>query len=157
LSYLVVPEDLVDAFTIGNAELYREGRMVDQAALAEFIDSGHFTAHIKRMRTIYRERRDILLEELDRHLGNSVRVSGGHAGLQLLYWFNTPLDDAAMAADALAEGVVIRPLSLYYMNQRLSLPGMNLGFAGVPDEQIRPAAAKLAKVVEKHLKRGFRP
>ena len=157
LSYLVVPEDLVDAFTIGNAELYREGRMVDQAALAEFIDSGHFTAHIKRMRTIYRERRDILLEELDRHLGNSVRVSGGHAGLQLLYWFNPPLDDAAMAADALAEGVVIRPLSLYYMNQRLSLPGMNLGFAGVPDEQIRPAAAKLAKVVEKHLKRGFRP
>lgn len=43
-----------------------------------------------------------------------------------------------MAADALAEGVVIRPLSLYYMNQRLSLPGMNLGFAGVPDEQTPP-------------------
>lgn len=50
LAYLVLPEDLVDPFVIGNSELFRGGRMSEQAALAEFIDDGHFSAHIKRMR-----------------------------------------------------------------------------------------------------------
>ena len=76
--------------------------MVDQAALAEFIDSDHFSAHIKRMRGIYRTRRDILLDELGAWLGDSARVSGGHAGLQLVYLFDAPVEDAAQAADALA-------------------------------------------------------
>ncbi len=156
LAYLVVPEDLVDGFSIGNAELYREGRMVEQAALAEFIDSGHFTSHIKRMRGIYRTRRDILLEALDSRLGSGVRVSGGHAGLQLLYYFNQPVDDAGLAADALAEGVVVRPLSLYYMDRSRAVPGLNLGFAAVPDELIRPAADKLARVIEVHLEKAAR-
>ncbi|MCB1938936.1 MAG: PLP-dependent aminotransferase family protein, partial [Rhodocyclaceae bacterium] len=40
LAYLVVPEHLAEAFSIGNAELYREGRMIEQAALAEFIEGG---------------------------------------------------------------------------------------------------------------------
>jgi len=151
LAYMVLPEDLVDAFVIGNSELYRGGRMTEQAALAEFIDEGHFTAHIKRMRGIYQERRDILLGEMQSHLGDAVSVSGGHAGLQLLYRFNSLVDDAQIAAQALAEGVVSRPLSMYYANKRNALPGLNLGFAAVPEKAIGPAAATLARVIVRHL------
>ena len=151
MAYMVLPEDLVDAFVIGNSELYRGGRMTEQAALAEFIDDGHFTAHIKRMRVIYQERRDILRHEMESRLGNAVSVSGGHAGLQLLYRFNTPADDAQIAAQALAEGVICRPLSMYYANKRNCGQGLNLGFAAVPEKIIAPAVAKLVRVIERHL------
>ena len=151
MAYMVLPEDLVDAFVIGNSELYRGGRMTEQAALAEFIDDGHFTAHIKRMRGIYQTRRDILRNEMESRLGNAVSVSGGHAGLQLLYQFNTPVDDAQIAAQSLAEGVVCRPLSMYYADKHNSRPGLNLGFAAVPEKAIAPAVATLVRVIERHL------
>ena len=151
LSYLVLPEDLVDAFVIGNSELYRGGRMTEQAALAEFIDEGHFTAHIKRMRRIYIERRDVLRDAMASRLGDAVSVSGGHAGLQLLYRFNTRVDDALIAAQTLAKGVICRPLSMYYTDQAMAQPGLNLGFAAVPVKNIGPAVDILARVIEKHL------
>jgi GntR family transcriptional regulator/MocR family aminotransferase len=152
LAYLVVPEDLVEAFVIGNSELYRGGRLAEQAALAEFIDEGHFTAHIKRMRGLYAERRDALQSAMQSRLGGLVTPSGGHAGLQLLYRFNRPIDDTMIAAQALSDGVICRPLSLYYLNQDARQPGMNLGFAAVPVERIGPATDILARVIERNLK-----
>jgi GntR family transcriptional regulator / MocR family aminotransferase len=152
LAYIVIPEDLVDAFYIGNAELYRGGRMAEQAALAEFIAEGHYSAHLKRSRAVYQERRDTLLREIDARLGGLVTVSGGHAGLHLLYTFQQPVDDVLLAAQALAAGVIVRPLSLYYLDQKAARPpGMNLGYAAVPVERIGPACAKLAGVVERLL------
>ncbi len=148
LAYLVVPEDLVEAFTTGNAELYREGRMLEQAALAEFIDGGHFTAHIRRMRGIYEERRDRLVEVLRTHLDGVATPFGGSAGLHLPVRFEQPLDDVLLAAQALREGVVFRPLSMYSVAAENRLCGMNLGFAAVPVEQIEAPALKLVRLIE---------
>lgn len=149
LAYLVVPEDLVDAFVIGNAELYRGGRLAEQAALAEFIEEGHFTGHIKRMRGVYSERRAVLLDEMKACLGDLVSPSDGHAGLQIVYRFNQPVDDTMVVAQSLAEGVVCRPLSMYYIDQSRRQPGLNLGFAAVPEARIRPAVHTLASVIER--------
>jgi GntR family transcriptional regulator/MocR family aminotransferase len=149
LAYLVVPEDLVDAFVIGNAELYRGGRLAEQAALAEFIEEGHFTGHIKRMRGVYSERRAVLLDEMKACLGDLVTPSDGHAGLQIVYRFNQPVDDTMVVAQSLAEGVVCRPLSMYYIDQSRRQPGLNLGFAAVPEARIRPAVHTLASVIER--------
>jgi GntR family transcriptional regulator/MocR family aminotransferase len=149
LAYVVVPEDLVDAFVIGNAELYRGGRLAEQAALAEFIEEGHFSAHIKRMRGVYSERREVLLREMSSLLGDLVTPSEGRAGLQVVYRFNQPVDDTMVVAQSLAAGVVCRPLSMYYLDQRRCQPGLNLGFAAVSADRIRPAARTLARIIEK--------
>lgn len=129
--------------------------MAEQAALAEFIAEGHYSAHLKRTRVVYQERRDALHRELESRLGGLVTVSGGHAGLHLLYTFNQPLDDALLASRALAEGVILRPLSLYYLDRDAPRPpGMNLGYAAVPVERIGPACATLAGVVERVMAEG---
>lgn len=154
LAYLVVPEGLIDAFVTGNSELHRGGRLPEQAALAEFIDEGYFTSHIKRMRGIYAERRDALKETMSARLGGAVAPSGGHGGLQLLYRFCQPVDDERVAAEALAEGIICRPLSMYYLDQERRQPGLNLGFAAVPVERIAPAAATLAAIIERNLTRS---
>lgn len=66
------------------------------------------------MRGIYRERRDTLRDVLESRLGTIASVCGGSAGLQLLYRFNVPIDDGQVVAEAFAEGVFCRPLSMYY-------------------------------------------
>ncbi|AWI76254.1 GntR family transcriptional regulator [Parazoarcus communis] len=153
LAYLVVPEDLIEPFTVGNAELYREGRMLEQAALAEFIEGGHFTAHIRRMRGIYEERRDCLRDLLEAKLGDSITSLGGLAGLHLPVRFNFPIDDVQLASDALRDGVVLRALSLYSVAAENRLQGMNLGFAAIPVEQIEAPALKLVRLIEAERKR----
>jgi len=71
----------------------------------------------------------------------------------LLYRFNQAVDDTMVASEALAEGVICRPLSMYYLDQAKRQPGMNLGFAAVPLERIGPATELLARVIERHLKK----
>ncbi len=152
LSYMVVPESLVEAFTVGNGELYRGGRLAEQAALAEFIEGGHFSSHIARMRGIYRERREALRAVLDVRLGDALQISPEQAGLQMACRFRDPIDDRALSADALREGLIARPLSQYYADAARAPGGMNLGFAAVPVPTIIPAAHRLADVIERRLR-----
>ncbi|THF67557.1 PLP-dependent aminotransferase family protein [Pseudothauera nasutitermitis] len=152
LAYLVVPEDLVEAFSIGNAELYREGRMLEQAALAEFIEAGHFTGHIRRMRGIYQERRDYLRNFLEARLGGLIDTPDVLTGLHLPVRFVPPLDDATLASQALLNGVVFRPLSMYAIHPDNHLCGMNLGFAAVPVDKMDAPAGTLVRLVEEALK-----
>lgn len=156
LAYIVVPPALVDAFGAGNAEMYREGRLTDQAALAEFIAEGHLAAHLKRMRSIYRERRDTLRDILDTRLGGALTASGGETGLHLLYYFNQPVVDTRVAEASIARGVVIRPLSIYYIDKARARQGMNLGYACVPVPKIAPAADVLCQVIERQSVAGGR-
>ena len=149
LAYLVVPEDLAEAFAIGNAELYREGRLIEQAALAEFIDEGHLSTHLRRVRSIYQERRNVLRKAIESRLGNLVSTTGGLAGLHLPYWFNQTLDDVALSREMLAAGIVLRPLSMYYADSSQCRSGMILGFAAVDAKNIQAAADLLCAAVER--------
>ncbi len=151
LAYLVVPPALVEAFAAGNAELYREGRLVEQAALADFIVEGHLAAHIRRMRTVYAERQAVLRTRLGAHFGDALEPSGGQGGIHLLYRFRAPADDQRLVREALAEGIVTRPLSIYCADGARGEQGLLLGYAAVPTEQIAPAADRLAGVIERHL------
>ncbi|MEF8722954.1 MAG: PLP-dependent aminotransferase family protein [Candidatus Accumulibacter delftensis] len=149
LAYLVVPEQLAEAFAIGNAELYREGRMFEQAALAEFIDAGHLGAHLKRVRSIYQERRNVLRRAIESRLGDLVSTTGGLAGLHLPYFFTQPLDDVALSNEMLEAGIIVRPLSMYYADVANCRSGMVLGFAAIDAQTIETAAALLCRVVER--------
>jgi GntR family transcriptional regulator/MocR family aminotransferase len=149
---MVLPEDLTNAFQIGNAELYRGGRLIEQAVLADFMAEGHFITHIKRMRQVYRERRDVLCAEMERSPGGAVNSSGGHAGLQLLYHFSRPMDDTMVASIALTRGLIVRPLSMYYQEKANVRQCMNLGYGGVPVERIESAMPILAQVIEEQFR-----
>lgn len=154
LAYLVVPEHLAEDFAIGNAELYREGRMIEQAALAEFIANGHLSAHLKRMRSIYQDRRNVLRRIIESRLGDSVSTSGGLAGLQLPYFFNDAVDDVALSREMREAGIVLRPLSMYYATSAQRRSGMVLGFAATDAKTIGTAADKLCTAIERRVQRG---
>ncbi|MFM0325005.1 MocR-like pyridoxine biosynthesis transcription factor PdxR [Caballeronia glebae] len=148
MGYMVVPEELVDTFRIGVAELYREGQLMQQAVLTEFILDGHLTSHVRRMRGLYGERRELLINAIRERFGDTLAVRGDEAGLHFVLELPQFVDDRAVAADALAAGVVTRPLVNYFMNRDEALRGLMLGYACVPNDQIAPHFATLADVME---------
>ncbi|MDE2427361.1 MAG: PLP-dependent aminotransferase family protein [Burkholderiales bacterium] len=150
IGFLVVPEKLADAFSTGHSELYRGGQMFTQAILSDFMQEGYFASHIRRMRLLYAGRLKRLQQAIHHHFGDSLPTGGGDAGLHLALELPAGSDDFAISHAARAIGIVARPLSRYYMHQETAKPGLLLGYACVPDEQIQPAFDKLAKIIKAH-------
>ena len=147
VGYLVVPRSLSSAFATGSAALYREGQSWLQAVLADFIREGHLTSHIRRMRGLYSQRRQCLLEAIDRHFGTRFPVLGDNAGLHLVLRLPDHIDDVQLAEQSLAAGVAVRPLSRYHADAQQAPKGLLLGYACVAPEAIGPAFDVLAGVI----------
>jgi GntR family transcriptional regulator/MocR family aminotransferase len=148
VGYMVVPPNLADFFAQGIAELYREGQIMLQAVLAEFIADGYLGTHIRRMRSLYAERRERLMAAVRSRYGDSLPVLGSAAGLHLVLELPQLKDDLAVSRQAQQQGVLSRALSGYYSSARSARAGLILGYACVPQAQIEPAFAQLSQVID---------
>lgn len=84
LGFLVLPPELV-SWAVNLKSLASYGQSwTEQATLAEFIGRGSFRTHLRRIRTLYRARRDTLVEVLREWLGSDVEIGGSDAGLHLV-------------------------------------------------------------------------
>jgi GntR family transcriptional regulator / MocR family aminotransferase len=83
LGWMVLPADLIDdvVAAMGGQQWYVDG--IAQLTMADFIVSGGYDRHIRRMRTAYRRRRDVLVRRLA-PFAPAVSISGVSAGLHLL-------------------------------------------------------------------------
>lgn len=147
LAYLVIPPALIDAFRAAYARLYREGSYAQQAALADFIEQGHFPRHIRRMRELYRIRQQLLRSTLQQSLGNALPLSAGQAGMHLVAGLPAHISDQQLSQQAEQEGLWLRPLSRHYLGQNHD-NGLVLGYAGIEENSIRQSATRLAQLIE---------
>jgi GntR family transcriptional regulator/MocR family aminotransferase len=156
LAYLVVPPDLVERFRVGLYDLFRPGQLTMQAALADFIEEGHFEVNLRRMRVIYGERRAILRATLERALGERVELSRSNAGMTLVIHLPVGTDDRAIAQKAARADLTVRALSNYYLTPQ-GTAGLVVGFAYVSTSDIAPYAQVLARIILEHLHVGPPP
>jgi len=148
LGYMIVPKALATQFATGLSEIYREGQLMQQAVLAEFIEEGHYSAHTRRMRQHYARRQSLLREALTQRFGKSWPISSQEAGLHMTMFLPANSDDLGISIAARTQGIIARPLSRYYHHGTGALKGLLLGYACVPEQEIAPAFHKLADVIE---------
>src|SRR5262245_35539870 len=84
IGYVIVPDQLVDAFVAGHRFAAVHVSSLEQAALADFIAEGHFSRHVKRMRALYGQRGTELVDAIRQELDGLVSVEPAHAGLHLV-------------------------------------------------------------------------
>jgi GntR family transcriptional regulator / MocR family aminotransferase len=151
IGFVVVPAALVEPLSALLARTTPRGRAADQLALAEFMHSGQFSLHLRRMRRLYRQRRDALVAALEQQLGDVADVYGGSAGMHLALRLRNPqADDATMSRALLAQGTVAPALSEQGIGNRVQpWRGFLLGYAQVPVEQMPALVARLAAAVRR--------
>lgn len=155
IGFMVVPKHLVVALTQALAHALPRGRACDQLALAEFIQSGQFAAHLRKMRRVYRHRRDVLATALGSHLGDLSKVCGGSAGMHLALLLDMRAPDTQVCTLALRQGIVAHPLSLHVLADEAAVfNGLVLGYAQIAPEQIEIAVAQLAQIVRQLVSRA---
>jgi len=146
IGYAVVPRALIPAFVSARYLMDRQPPTLHQAVVAEFMQQGHFAAHIRRMRQMYREQRDALAETLTRRAAGRLKVDVPDQGMHLIAYLEDGTSDIAIEAAAQRAGIVVRAISRFY-RAAPARPGLMLGFSGFPRQLIVPAAARLAALV----------
>ena len=142
VGYLVVPKDLVAAFSAARDAADVFSATLYQAVLTDFIREGHFARHIRRMRMLYMERRRMLTEEIRTQMAGRLEVIGAEAGMHLAALLPRGSDDVAISKRAAASGVSATPLSTCYMKSP-ARSGLILGYGGANAQQIRAGIRKL--------------
>jgi GntR family transcriptional regulator/MocR family aminotransferase len=143
LGYVIVPPQLVDAFDRAKAVFDRHSPTVEQAVLAEFIAEGHMARHVRRMRVLYMERQNALLEALHRELKGAVEVHSHEAGMHVIAWLAKGMSDSVVSRRARELGVEA-PALMTYRAKPGGRPGLVLGYAAYAEREIRAAVEKLA-------------
>jgi GntR family transcriptional regulator / MocR family aminotransferase len=153
IGYMVLPPDLVEPAVTIKALLDSGHSWLDQAVLAEFIASGDYIRHLRRIRLVYKSRRDRLLEVLRREFGD-VTVSGRRGGMHIMWRLPDDFPTAAkLETMARESGVGIYSLGSGGVHDYDCSPyserSILLGYSSVPedriDEGIRRIAERLAR------------
>jgi len=113
-----------------------------QAALADFINEGHFAKHLRRMRRLYARRRSLFMELTPRYLGDWLEPLKGESGLQTVWRLRGGIEDTAIAQAALDASISATPLSIHYLHGSPE-HGLILGFASVDERQTHLGLARL--------------
>lgn len=148
LGYLVAPPDLMPALLAARTYMDGHTTLITQAVLAAFFEEGHFSSHLRRMRSLYRDRRDCLVGTLARECESARLVSTAESGTHLIIAPPWPGEssppDVALAARLAEDGLICPPLSRYF-RRRPGQAGLMLGFARFAEAEIRSGVTLLAE------------
>jgi GntR family transcriptional regulator/MocR family aminotransferase len=112
LGWLLVPAHLVADVAAAKLLADRGSPVIDQLTFADFLARGEFDRHLRRMRPVYRRRRDALLDALRTHLPD-LEPAGIAAGQHVVAWLPPHLDEAAVLAAAARHGLGIHGVGPY--------------------------------------------
>ncbi|WP_334150480.1 MocR-like pyridoxine biosynthesis transcription factor PdxR [Hyphomicrobium sp.] len=144
LAYLVAPAHLVKAFVTARTLVDGHSALLNQAVLAEFMASGHFTAHIRRMRQLYKGRRDAFLEAFARYLSPYASCGVANGGFQITCDVHDDVGEASSIATAAKLGVELPSLRRLYL-ARPQRSGWVMGYVALTPQDVEGAMCKLAR------------
>ncbi|WGY72204.1 PLP-dependent aminotransferase family protein [Burkholderia cepacia] len=146
IGFMVVPAELRPALSAVWHATARAVGVAPQLALARFIANGDFAKHLRAARHAYRQRRDIVLDQLAKHAGGRYAVSGEHAGFHFVLWLPPGMDDAACVAPARAAGIALQPIREFCRSARRDA-GVVVGYAALTAAQARHGGRILGKLL----------
>jgi len=135
LGWMLVPPRLVEAIALTKEHLDRGSPSLEQLAFADFLERGEFDLHLRRMRPIYRRRRDVLLRALREHLPE-VRPVGASAGLHVLAWLPDGADETKILGLAREAGVGLSGLASYGWTRTDGPGALDFGYGSVTESEI---------------------
>jgi GntR family transcriptional regulator/MocR family aminotransferase len=147
LGYVVVPKDLVPAFSGARDAADIFSSTLYQAVLTDFIREGHFARHIRRMRMLYMDRRRALIKAIYLQMGDMLEVIGAEAGMHLVALLPRGTNDVVVSRKAAQRGISAIPLSTCYQTPP-TRGGLILGYGGANAHQIHDGIRKLKSSVQ---------
>ncbi|WP_433329459.1 PLP-dependent aminotransferase family protein [Spirillospora sp. CA-294931] len=145
LGWLVLPPHLTSAVAEAKLLADRGSPAIEQLAFADFLVRGEFDRQLRRMRPVYRRRRDALLAALAEHLPD-LEPTGIAAGLHAVAWLPDDLDEHAVVTAAADHGVQVAGIAPYRLTKP-GRPGLIIGYSSLNEAQITEGIRLLAEAI----------
>jgi GntR family transcriptional regulator/MocR family aminotransferase len=160
IGYVVLPPGMAAAFMQAKWISDRQTPTLEQLALNDFLQEGHYERHLRRMRRLVSARREVMHMSLDRHFGHTLEVSDTGVGMHMLV--RLPASSHMAIASAI-EGRVLaaaakRGVAVYPVGPCFSHPPRHptflLGYAALGEDLIKEGIGKLSEAVTAALEEG---
>jgi GntR family transcriptional regulator / MocR family aminotransferase len=146
IGYLIVPKPLISVFTSAKWLCDRHTATLEQETLAEFITSGLYERHLRRVRRRNAARREALRDAIDQYLGERVEVTGFGAGAHVALWPAARVSETEVIAAAAKIGVAVYGISPYFLSTT-PRKGFMLGYSRMKESDIREGVRRLSQVL----------
>lgn len=151
LGFMVIPKDLLKGFLdIRNATETFSTSVLHQMAMTDFIQEGHFSRHIKKMRALYMEARYSLAAAIATRTEDLLELVGDEAGLQLMTLLPPGADDVEIAAKFPKMSVTLDAMSQCYTSPPRR-GGLMIGYANLSLKEIPAIVDALSALIHASL------
>jgi 2-aminoadipate transaminase len=158
LGWAVAPRPVLEKLNLGKQGSDLCSSPVTQLFVAAYFQEraangdAAWLQYLEQLKSLYRRRRDVMLEALSEHFGDAARWTRPQGGLFIWATLDERIDTTDLLAQARnSERVAFVPGRAAYMDGRRGSSSMRLNFAGVPDDDIREGIRRIGKVVRGQL------
>ncbi len=148
IGFVVAPPAVLDRIVALRTIVDRQGDLAVEHAVAELLDDHEVQRHARRVRRLYRDRRDALVEALRERLGSAVEVEPPAGGMALWARIDPSIDVDAWATRAVECGVAFVPGRAFAFDGR-ARSAARFGFAALDPRELREAVKRLAAALRK--------
>lgn len=149
ISYMVLPEELLNKWKRTHRFYYALSTKLQQNALAQFINKGYFVDHYKRLRRLYKDKREIVKSILDETFGDRVKISNNSDSTYVLATFDIGLNNDEIFEKAIERGVKIHFIQNFILPPKEQLPTIMFGVGSLPKEKLKKGMQEFCKAFDK--------
>jgi GntR family transcriptional regulator/MocR family aminotransferase len=148
LGWFIAPPELAEPMVALKKTIDHGSPAIDQLAFADFIARGDLDRHLRRMRPIYRHRRDHLLSTLRTHLPE-LHPEGASAGMHVLAWLPPELDPDLIVDGAASIGIGLGSVPRGSGGAPEGRGALVFGYGSIPDRSVEPGIRRFARLWRK--------
>ena len=145
LSYMVLPQPLLDRYQQRFLLFENTSSMLSQLTMAKFMEAGEWIRHLKRMRLVYKRKMQHLVSALSKEFEHHISIIGEQSGLYLLVKVHLNRSEEWLIERAYAYGVSVYPTSRYFVKNYPDKPIIKLGFSNLSFDEIQLGVKLLKK------------
>jgi GntR family transcriptional regulator/MocR family aminotransferase len=147
IGYAVLPPILTHHFQRQKWLMDRHTSSLEQRILARFLEEGHMERHIRKMKKIYRKRRQTLISSLKQEFPY-ISILGQATGIHLVADFANVVFTSLLTKQILQEGVKIYPVEDFALQKGGHLKQIVMGYGSLSPEIIKEGVYRLKRAIQ---------
>jgi 2-aminoadipate transaminase len=151
LGWIIAPEEIIEKFVIAKQTADLCTPIFTQKTVERYLKSGNFDKNLQRTIALYREKRDVMLEGLHRHMPDGVTWTRPEGGLFLFLQLPPRINAEAMLKKAIGHKVAFVAGSVFFCTD-CGQNTMRINFSYASIEENKTGIKRLAKVIRDELK-----
>lgn len=152
MGFALAPREVISKMVVAKQTIDVHSNLFFQMVVSEYLDRYDLDAHIACVRDLYRQKRDVMLRAIKRHIDPRVSVTHPDGGLFL--WLQLPhgCDGFTLCGMAGQRKVAAVPGVSFLVDESMVSPGLRLNFSLPSEEQINTGISILGEVIRDYLK-----